>query len=110
MSNLFEVTDPRDRTVICTEACWNDHILGSRPFMRGWEQEIIDAIEHPTIGIFQDADRVDRHIYYRRRTKQPRYIKVVVSFSQSDIGTVITAFPTDSPKSGEKLIWPKSNT
>jgi hypothetical protein len=33
------------------------------------------------------------------------YMKVVVEFNAKNIGIVITAFPTDSPKEGEEVIW-----
>jgi hypothetical protein len=41
--------------------------------------------------------------------QKDRYIKVIVEFRGEEEGTMITAFPTSSPKPGEKLIWPESN-
>lgn len=108
MSNLFETSDPRGYKVICTEDCWNEHILSQRPWMAGWEDEVQKAIESPYMGIFQDKDYDDRKIYYGLSEGRQRYIKVVVEFQEGDFGEVITAFQTDSPKSGERLIWPKS--
>jgi len=37
------------------------------------------------------------------------YLKVIVEFDENNRGTVITAFPTDSPKLEESLIWPSSS-
>lgn len=107
MSNLFETTDPRSQQVICTENTWNNHILRNRPWMVGWEEDIRRTIEEPSIGIYQDADFEDRNIYYRLHKGKDRYIKVVVAFDENGLGEVITAFSTDTPKSGEKLIWPE---
>jgi hypothetical protein len=109
MGEVFKVKDPRAYTVSCTEDCWNYHILAKRPWMAGWEDQVIAAISNPDpLFIFQDRDFPDRNIYYRRQSGRPRYLKVVVHF-EGETGTVITAHPTDSPKPGEVWIWPKSN-
>ncbi len=109
MSNLFEVTDLRGHKVVCTETCWNDHILSQRPWMLGWEDEIRKAIESPYMGIFQDNEFDNREIYYGLSEGKQRYIKVVVEVQEGNYNEVVTAFPTDSPKKGERLIWPISN-
>ena len=44
-----------------------------------------------------------------RMKGKDRYLKVVVEIQGSKVGTVVTAFPTYTPKAGEKLIWPTSN-
>ena len=108
MSNLFEVSDPRGHKIICTEDCWNEHILFNRPWMIGWENEVQKAIESPHMGIFQDNAYKNREIYYGLSAGKERYIKVVVESKDQNYGEVITAFPTDSPKSGERMIWPTS--
>lgn len=95
MSNLFEVSDPKRYKVVCTK-------------MAGWEAEIQNAIKSPYIGVYQDNDFKNRNVYYGLSGGKERYIKVVVEFQEQNYGEVITAFPTDSPKSGERLIWPKS--
>jgi hypothetical protein len=109
MPKIFEVNDPRGYTVVCSEEIWNSHILANRPFMKGWEDDVKSAIENPTFGIYQDANHQERHIYYRLHAGRQRYIKVVVKFDADNFGDVITAFPTDSMKAGEKLIWTKSS-
>lgn len=107
MANIFEAEDLRGKKIICTEDCWNNHILRNRPFMNGWEDDVKEAIQDPTLGcIYQDAEREDRCIYYRLNRRNNSYIKVVVNFDSNGLGNVITAFPTSAPKSGEKLIWP----
>jgi hypothetical protein len=106
MTNKFEVTDPRGKTVICTEDRWRWHIIsGHGKFMEGYEDEVKEAIESPTEGIFQDAARPERHIYYLRLPQSRKYIKVVVNFEDEDSGYVVTAFKTDSIKQSETLLW-----
>jgi len=108
MTTLFEATDPRGYSITCTKNIWYGKILPKRPFMLGWEDQIRQTIESPSLPICQDADHPDRHIYYRRLEKSnPRYIKVVVAFQTEESGQVISAYPCDSPKSGEKTIWPE---
>src|SRR4051812_47583935 len=109
MLDIFEVTDPRGYKVKCSETAWQ-HILGNRSYMVSWIDEIKAAIEQPNMGIYQDVDFSDREIYYMLRMKgKDRYLKVVVEIQGSKAGTVVTAFPTYTPKAGEKLIWPTSN-
>lgn len=108
MPNLFEVTDPRGWKVICTEDCWNQHVLFHHLDMAGREDEVKQTIEKPTYGIYQDATRQNRYIYYCKQGTKSYYIKVVVDFDGKE-GEVITAFPADSMKAGEKWIWPSSD-
>lgn len=58
--------------------------------------------------IVQDADFSERQDFYRRGAHRglPRdYIKVVVEFESSDLGTVITAYPVDRRKPTEDVLW-----
>jgi hypothetical protein len=109
MSIKFEALDPRGRKVVCTVDRWNEHILRHHPFMEGWEAEVQNAIEHPYMGIYQDAQRADRNVYYQIKKGKERYIKVVVRFDERGLGEVITAFTASNLKPGEKLIWPESS-
>lgn len=78
--------------------------------MEGWEDRVKAAISNPTLNlIFQDSQLPSRNIYYRKQPGVDYYLKVVVDFSQGDVGRVLTAFPTDSRKPGEKWIWPPSS-
>jgi hypothetical protein len=110
MPNIFEVDDPRGRSVICTEACWKWHILDYHHDMAGREAEVIAAITRPSLGIFSDTDFENRNVYYLRRSGKPYYLKVVVEFKSEREGEVITAYLAFSPKAGEKLIWPSSSS
>jgi len=75
--------------------------LSTRSYLLRWLKKLPKAIEEPN-AIFKDADFPDRQVYYYLTRK--RYIKVVVRFDNSN-GEVVTVFLTDSPKSGETLIW-----
>jgi hypothetical protein len=103
MTNKFETVDPKGRKVTCTEDQWNNHILTNHSDMAGQEKNVQKAIEDPSMGIFSDAKHANRNIYYRKPPKKNYYIKVVVEFD-GDHGFVITAFPADSGKQGEKLL------
>jgi len=74
--------------------------------MADWASELIHAIEKPTMGIFQDATYSTRNVYYGRHKGKTQYIKVVVEFEKGDIGYVVTAYPDDSGRTGEYMIWP----
>lgn len=79
--------------------------------MDSWENEVKQAIEKPTMGIYQDADFSDRQVYYMFHVAgKNRYLKVVVKIVGTEMGEVVTAFPTYNAKAGEKLIWLKSKT
>lgn len=109
MPNVIEASDPRGYPVICTEDTWNYHILPRHSNLTGREAEVKQAIEHPAF-ITQDATRSERNIYFRFTSGKARllYLKVVVSFENNQ-GTVITAFLTDSGKTGETIIWTGSS-
>ncbi len=78
--------------------------------MKGLEDEVKKTVEKPDYGfIYRDTARDDRNIYYRLYSKRNLYVKVAVEFEEGKTGRVITAFLTDSPKPGEKLIWPESS-
>lgn len=109
MTILFEVNDPRGYRVVCTQETWEKHVLEQRPFMDGWENFVKSAIENPDIGIYQSVSRPNREIYYGKLYSSPRYIRIVVEFNDDRTGKVITAFPSDSGKTGERLTWPQSN-
>ena len=77
--------------------------------MDGWEGEVMETIINPNACIYQDGSQPHKHFYYRRLEGKPRYMKVVVSFAGNGPGEVVSAYPTDSGKTGEKLIWPVSS-
>lgn len=108
VDNEFEVEDPRGLVVVCTKVSWSAHIEVHHPIMSGQQADVTAAIADPDFGIYRDAQFEDRYIYYRRSShKFARYTKVVVRETPDGL-RVVTAFYTDSMKSGESLIWPRS--
>lgn len=110
MADKFQATDPRGRTVICTEETWVSHVVWRHPGMDGKEDEVKAAIESPSMGIFGDKLHENRNIYYRLQRNRRRYTKVIVAFDDQNAGSVLTAFQVDAPKDGEPLIWLGRNT
>ena len=105
MTLLFEAIDPRGRYVFCTTEQWTNHVLAKRPWMKNWLDFVIKAIKTPTM-ICSDANLSTREIYYLIPSPQSgAYLKVVVQMIE-DKGQVVTAFPVDSGKSGEVILWP----
>lgn len=105
---LFTVTDPRGKTVICTADSWHNHILSRHPYLSERLEIVKNTITGPTYGIFGDAHHPDRQVYYYRQSARPRYMKVIVRDMDTHL-IIITAFETDSMKSGEKLLWTQSD-
>ena len=105
MRNVIEVEDCRGYKVICTDEIWYGKILVARPWMNGWEGLVRQTIERPSF-ICEDATRKKRHAYYMLHvTKHNRYMKAVVVFNSRNEGFVVSAFPADSGKKKEKVIW-----
>jgi hypothetical protein len=74
--------------------------------MDGWENLVSKAIQTPSF-ICEDNTHKDRHAYYMMHiTRFNSYIKVVASFNSKNRGFVISAFPADSGKIKEMVIWP----
>jgi hypothetical protein len=105
----FRVVDPRGWTITCTQEQWQAHVVARHPIMAGREGEARACIEHPNEGIFQDARRVSRQVYYRLRDDGRLYTKVVIEIVGDKQARVVTAFPTSAGKKGETQIWPESS-
>jgi hypothetical protein len=110
MANSIEVDDCRGRKVVCSEENWCDKILGARPWMKGWEKIVSNAV-HAPLFICEDSDFPNhRQAYYKlHQWKRNKYIKVVVVFTSKKNGNIISAFPADSGKDGENVIWTPSS-
>jgi hypothetical protein len=108
MSNVFETDDPRGLHIFCTDDRWQNHILVARPWMRGWEADVREALLHPK-WICSDADFDDRNNYYYFPGKKGRYLKVVIRLRSKLLGEVVTAYPSDSGKAGERILWMPSS-
>lgn len=107
--NVFELTDCRGVRISCTEETWYYKILGSRPFMKDWLPLVKKTLENPHF-ICIDEDKKGREVYYLfHQYKANKYIKVIIKLGSNNKGYLISAFPTDNGKDGEKIIWTRSN-
>lgn len=109
MPDILTIDDPRGKKVILSEVLWEKHILEEHPGMKQLLREIGLSITHPYLGaIYSDTGSKKRNVYYYRLRRRDLYVKVVVEFNSESNGEIKTAFLTDSPKKGEKIIWPPS--
>ena len=113
MTDLLRCHDRWGREVRLTEACWHDHILPQRKVLRGLESRVAVVLADP-YRVMSDATSAVRECFYRHGVI-PGYdrllLKVVVEFRpmtrpEGIIGSVVTAYPTDRFKRGERQLWP----
>jgi hypothetical protein len=104
---LFTVVDPRGITISCSEQQWQEHVLLNHPFMEKRLDDVINTLQRPFL-IFADSLKPDTNCYYQMHVKNNRYMKVIVVLRTKQKAELITAYPTDSGKKGETLIWPLS--
>ncbi len=72
--------------------------------MEDCEQEVIEALENPDLGInYLDRDYPNRRVYYKISKTQDYYTKVIVEFDNTEqiIGHIITAYQPDEITDGE---------
>jgi hypothetical protein len=98
---LFEVLTPMGFSVRCTREYWLAKVVGDHPIMAGRDQEVKAALAEP-IEVRQSAHDTGVMLFYRMGEK--RLVCVVVRHLNGD-GFLITAYPTDVMKKGEKR-WP----
>jgi len=111
LSILFNATDPRGFCICCEKQRWYRHIVNHHPGLKDHLNLVKQTLEGPLM-ICSDATDPNREVYYNLGILpapcDQLYLKVVVRFSEragKRHGTVITAFITDSAKTGEKVIW-----
>jgi hypothetical protein len=72
-----------------------------------WIELIKKTIREPLGYIYLDANFPLRHVYYHLIKSRGRYLKVVVEFKdEKSDGRVISAYPVDNAKDGERILWP----
>ena len=111
MSILFDTTDPRGLSVRCEKKRWRQHIVAHHPGLENQLDLVKETIENPLM-ICRDATNPNREVYYSLGILPAPfdrlYLKIIVQFSEragKRYGTVITAYISDTPKTGEKPIW-----
>ena len=100
---LFDVMTPLGFHVRVSHAYWQIIISIKHPIMAGHEMDVKTALEHPE-EICQS--RTDEKVYLFYKTQRKGRWVCAVSKNLDGEGFLITAYPTDSIKAGDK-IWPK---
>ena len=100
---LFDVLTPLGFHVRVSRAYWQIIIGIKHPTMAGHEKDVKAALENPEEI---RRSKVDSHVYLFYRTQRKGRWVCAVSKRLNGEGYLITAYPTDAIKAGEK-IWPK---
>ncbi len=100
---LFEASTPLGFTVRVTKQYWNIIITVKHPVMAGCEEEVRETLETPE-EIRRSKSDENVYLFYHSRRKR-RWV-CAVSKQEGHTGFLVTAYPTDAIKEGEK-IWPK---
>jgi len=98
---IFEVVTPLGFQVRTTSTFWELIVRVKHPVMRGRERDVEEALRYPDQI---RRSRVDPDVYLFYRPERPdRWICVVVKRLDGE-GFVITAYPTDTIKEGQR-VW-----
>lgn len=100
---LFEVLTPLGFYVRVTRAYWEVIITVKHPVMAGREDDVKETLRNPS-EIRQS--RSDRAVYLFYKPERPgRWVCAVAKRLDGD-GFLITTYPTDAIKEGER-VWPR---
>ena len=100
---LFDVLTPLGFHVRVSRAYWQIIIGIKHPIMAGHEKDVKAALENPEEI---RRSKADSQVYLFYRTQRKGRWVCAVSKRLNGEGYLITAYPTDAIKAGEK-IWPK---
>ncbi len=99
---LFEAVTPLGFTASVTHARWEVITTIKHPVMAGCEAEVKTTLEAPDEI---RRSRSDDEVYLFYRTRRAGRWVCVVSRQTGSTGFLITTYPTDNIKEGER-IWP----
>lgn len=100
---LFEVVTPLGFRVQVSRSYWKVIVGVKHPVMAGHEDDVKNALQSPE-EIRQSKTDSSVYLFYKTQRKG-RWV-CAVSKKKKGEGFLITAYPTDVIKTGEK-IWPK---
>ena len=100
---FFDVETPLGFRVRTTVSYWNIITVVKHPVMRGKESQVKKALEKPN-EIRQSRKDPTVFLFYRAAGRR-RWICAVAKRLGRD-GFLITAYPTDSIKEGDR-VWPR---
>ena len=104
MSDLIlEVQTPLGFSVSCTRSYWEFIVTQKHPILAGEEERVRQVLEDPDEI---RRSRKDPAVYLFYRGSRPRWL-CAVTRRQGETGFLITAYPTDAIKAGER-IWTRS--
>ena len=99
----FEVSTPLGFAVHCTRVYWQFIVSEKHPVLAGRDAEVRATLSDPDEI---RRSRRDPHVFLFYRGKEPRWLCAVVRRGDG-AGFLITAYPTDAVKAGER-IWTRS--
>ncbi len=114
MANLWRCQDRWGREIVLTDARWHAHIVHEHRAMAPHRDLVRQTVESPE-EVKHDRTKASREVFYRRwrlsRHGRLVWLKVVVRFTTdprtlAERGTVVTAYPTNRQKPGERHKWP----
>ena len=100
---LFDVMTPLGFRVRVSQSYWNVITTVKHPVMKGHEREVENVLTKPEEIRRSKADS-SVYLFYKTQSIG-RWVCAVSKENEGD-GFLITAYPTDSIKTGEK-IWPR---
>lgn len=100
---LFEAATPLGFQVRVTRAYWDLIVSVKHPVMAGRAQDVKTTLETPSEARQSKSDP-DVYLFYKPE-RIGRWICAVAKQSD-EAGFLITAYPTDAIKEGER-VWPK---
>ncbi|HEY0545806.1 MAG TPA: hypothetical protein VGC91_10550 [Pyrinomonadaceae bacterium] len=100
---LFDITTPLGFSVRVTRSYWALMVTLKRPVMRGRETDVQDTLREPD-EIRRSRNDPAVHLFYR--IERPKRWTCAVTKRLDSKGFLITTFPTDAIKEGER-IWSK---
>lgn len=100
---LFEILTPLGFRVRVTRTYWELIITVKHPVMAGHENDVRDTLENPS-EIRQSRSDLAVYLFYKPK-RIGRWVCAVAKRLDGE-GFLITAYPTDAIKEGER-VWPK---
>jgi len=100
---LFDVLTPLGFHVCVSRTYWQVIISIKHPVMAGHENDVKAALEHPEEI---RRSKMDPSVYLFYKTQRKGRWVCAVSKKLNTEGFLITAYPTDTIKAGER-IWPR---
>ncbi|MSR77879.1 MAG: DUF4258 domain-containing protein [Candidatus Omnitrophica bacterium] len=100
---LFEAETPLGFRVCVTKSYWDFIVRVKHPVMAGHEKDVRNTLEHPEEI---RRSKADPSVYLFYKTQRKGRWVCAVSKAVKEEGFLITAYPTDTIKTGEK-IWPR---